>query len=72
MPRRVHEPLKVPVLLLAKVTFPVGVIVPVVFVSVTVAVQRVELLTSTVAGLQVTVVLVGSPYDTVASSLVDR
>ena len=64
--------MKVPVLLLAKVTVPVGVIVPVLLVSVTVAVQLVELLTRTVAGLHVTVVVVGSPVCTVASSLVVR
>jgi hypothetical protein len=52
---------KVPVLLLAKVTVPVGVIVPVLLVSVTVAVQLVELLTRTVVRLHVTVVVVGSP-----------
>jgi len=63
---------KVPVLLLAKVTVPVGVIVPVLLVSVTVAVQLVELLTRTVAGLHVTVVVVGFPVCTVASSLVVR
>ena len=61
-----------PVLLLVNVTFPVGVIMPVLFVSVTVAMQLVELLTPTVAGLQVTVVVVGFPVCTVASSLVDR
>ena len=64
--------MKVPVLLLAKVTVPVGVMVPVLLVSVTVAVQLVELLTRTVAGLHVTVVVVGSPVCTVASSLVER
>ena len=65
--------MNVPVLLLAKVTVPVGVIVPVLLVSVTVAVQLVELLTRTVAGLHVTVVVVGSPVCTiVASSLVER
>jgi hypothetical protein len=69
----VHVPVKAPVLLLAKVTVPVGVIVPVLLVSVTVAVQLVELLTRTVAGLHVTVVVVGSPVCTiVASSLVER
>lgn len=57
----VHVPVKVPVLLLMKVTFPVGVITPVLFVSVTVAVQLVEVLTSTLAGLHITVVVVGSP-----------
>jgi hypothetical protein len=61
-----------PVELLVKVTFPVGVIGPVLFVSVTVAVQRVELLTSTVAGLHVTIVVVGFPVCMVASSLVVR
>ena len=64
--------MKAPVLLLAKVTVPVGVMVPVLLVSVTVAVQLVELLTRTVAGLHVTVVVVGSPVCTVASSLVGR
>ncbi len=68
----VHVPVKVPVELLVKVTFPVGVIRPVLFVSVTVAVQRVELLTRTEAGLHVTVVVVGFPVCTVASSLVVR
>jgi len=63
---------KVPVLLLAKATVPVGVIVPVLLVSVTVAVQLVELLTRTVGGLHVTVVVVGFPVCTVASSLVVR
>jgi hypothetical protein len=61
---------KVPVELLVNVTFPVGVIGPVLFVSVTVAVQRVELLTPTVAGLHVIAVVVGFPVCTVASSLV--
>ena len=69
---RVHVPVKVPVELLVSVTFPVGVIGPVLFVSVTVAMQRVELFTMTVAGLQVTVVVVGFPFCTVASSLVVR
>ena len=57
-------------LLLVKVTFPVGVITPVLFVSVTVAVQLVGLLTRTVAGVHVTAVVVGFPVWTVASSLV--
>jgi hypothetical protein len=68
----VHVPVKVPVELLANVTVPVGVIVPVLFVSVTVAMQLVELFTRTVAGLHVTVVVVGFPVCTVASSLVVR
>lgn len=68
----VHVPVKVPVELVTNVTLPVGVIMPVLFVSVTVAVQLVELLTPTVAGPQVTVVVVGFPVCTVASSLVDR
>jgi hypothetical protein len=72
LPVRVHVPVKVPVELLVKVTFPVGVIAPVLFVSVTVAVQLVGLLTRTVAGVQVTVVEVGFPLCTVASSLVVR
>jgi hypothetical protein len=72
VPVSVHVPVKVPVELLAKVTVPVGVVAPVLFVSVTVAVQLVALLTRTVAGLHVTVVVVGSPVDTVASSLVIR
>ena len=66
----VHVPVKVPVELLANVTVPVGVIVPVLFVSVTVTLQLVELFTRTVAGLHVTVVVVGFPVCTVASSLV--
>jgi len=66
----VHVPVKVPVELVVNVTFPVGVIGPVLFVSVTVAVQRVELLTRTAAGLHVTEVVVGFPVCTVASSLV--
>ena len=41
----VHVPVKVPVELLANVTVPVGVVVPVLFVSVTIAVQLVELFT---------------------------
>ena len=57
----VHVPVKVPVLLLVKVTFPVGVINPVLFVSVTVAMQLVGVLTRTLAGLHVTVVVVGFP-----------
>lgn len=61
LPVRAHVPLKVPVLLLVKVTFPVGVIAPVLFVSVTVAVQLVEVLTRTLAGLHETVVVVGFP-----------
>jgi len=72
LPVRVHVPVKMPVELLVNVTFPVGVIGPVLFVSVTVAVQRVELLTWTEAGLHVTVVVVGFPVCTVASSLVVR
>jgi hypothetical protein len=72
LPVSVHVPVKVPVELLANVTVPVGVIVPVLFVSVTVALQFVELFTRTVAGLHVTVVVVGFPVCTVASSLVAR
>ena len=68
----VQVPVKVPVELLVNVTFPAGVIVPVLFVSVTVAMQLVELLTRIVAGLHVTVVVVGFPVCTVASSLVVR
>jgi hypothetical protein len=72
LPVSVHVPVKVPVELLVNVTFPVGVIGPVLFVSVTVAVQRVELFTRTVAGLHVTVVVVGFPICRVASSLVAK
>lgn len=72
VPVRVQLPEKVPVLLLVKVTLPVGVRVPVLFVSVTVAVQLVGLFTRTVAGLHEITVLVGSPVCTVASSLVVR
>jgi hypothetical protein len=64
--------MKVPVELLVNVTFPVGVIGPVLFVSVTVAVQLVGVLTMTVAGLHATVVVVGFPNCTAASSLVAR
>jgi hypothetical protein len=53
--------MKVPVELLVNVTFPVGVIGPVLFVSVTVAVQLVGVLTWTAAGLHDTVVVVGLP-----------
>jgi len=66
----VHVPVNVPVELVVNVTFPVGVIGPVLFVSVTVAVQLVGLLTRTAAGVHVTVVVVGFPVCTVASSLV--
>jgi hypothetical protein len=72
LPVSVHVPVKMPVELLVNVTFPVGVIGPVLFVSVTVAMQRVELLTWTEAGLHVTAVVVGFPVCTVASSLVAR
>ncbi len=68
----VHVPVKVPVELLANVTVPVGVVAPVLFVSVTVAVQLVELFTRTVERLHATSVVVGSPVCTVASSLVAR
>jgi len=61
LPLSVHIPMKVPVELLVSVTFPVGVIGPVLFVSVTVAVQLVGVLTMTVAGLHATVVVVGFP-----------
>ena len=64
--------MNVPVELLVNVTFPVGVIGPVLFVSVTVAVQLVGVLTWTAAGLHDTVVVVGLPDCTVASSLVVR
>jgi len=71
VPISAHVPPKVPVLLLENVTAPVG-MTGVLFVSVTVAMQLVELLTRTLAGLHVTVVVVGSPICTVASSLVVR
>jgi len=55
----VHVPVKVPAPVLAKLTVPVGVDVPVLFVSVTVAVQDEALLTITDAGEQLTLVVVG-------------
>jgi hypothetical protein len=61
VPTRTHVPVNVPVLLLENATVPVGVVAPVLLVSVTVAVQLVELLTITVAGVQFTIVVVGSP-----------
>jgi len=61
LPARVQLPVNVPVLLLLNVTVPVGVICPVLLVSVTNAVQLVELFTRTAEGLQDTVVLVGFP-----------
>jgi len=72
LPASVQLPVNVPVLLLLNVTVPVGVIGPVLLVSVTNAVQLVELFTRTAEGLQDTVVLVGFPTCTVASSLVER
>jgi hypothetical protein len=61
---------KVPGPVLVKVTFPVGVVGRVLFVSVTVAVQLVELATLIALGLHVMVVVVVCPVETVASSLV--
>jgi hypothetical protein len=55
----VHVPVNVPVPLVKKLTVPVGVDVPVLFVSVTVAVQDEALLTITDAGKQLTLVVVG-------------
>ena len=56
VPVREHVPVKVPVLLLENVTVPVGVIAPVLFVSVTVAVHVAGCPTATVAGEQATLV----------------
>jgi len=53
-PARVQAVENVPVLLVAKVTVPVGVIGEPTSVSVTVAVQRVALLTTTLVGVQLT------------------
>jgi len=72
LPDNVHVPVNVPVLLLLNVTVPFGVLCPVLFVSVTNAVQLVELFTRTLEGLQNTVVVVGFPIWTVASWLVVR
>jgi hypothetical protein len=52
------ELLKVPAPLLLKLTLPVGVLLVPVAVSLTVAVQLVEAATGTVAGVQLTLVLV--------------
>ncbi len=70
-PVRVHVPVKFPVELVVKVTDPVGVVgAP--EVSVTVTLQLVGLFAITDDGLQVTVVPVEAPVDTVASSFVVR
>ncbi len=70
-PVRVHVPVKFPVALVVKVTDPVGVVgAP--EVSVTITLQLVGLFTITDDRLQVTVVLVEAPVDTVASSFVVR
>lgn len=58
-PVSVHVPLNVPVPVLAKLTVPVGAEVPVLFVSVTVAVHVDPLPTNTDDGAQVTTVDVG-------------
>lgn len=60
VPVREHgEPVKAPAPLLVNATVPVGVVAPVVDVSVTVAVQLVGEFTATDDGVHVTVVLVG-------------
>ena len=64
--------MKEPVPLVAKATVPVGKVALTDDVSVTVAVQLVELFTRTAAGLHVTVVVVLCPMKTAASSLVVR
>ena len=56
--------LKVPVLLVVKVTVPVGVTAPVPEASATVAVQPVGVLSSTLAGVHATVVVVARIVDT--------
>ncbi len=70
-PVRLQAPVKFPVALVVKVTDPVGV-VGVTEVSVTVTLQLVGSFTITDDRLQVTVVLVDAPVDTVASSFVVR
>ena len=55
---RVHIPANAPVLLVLKLTVPVGVLAPVVAVLTTVALQLVAILSRTEAGEQLTVVLV--------------
>jgi hypothetical protein len=73
LPVSVHVPVKVPLPLLVKVTVPVGVVGAVALVSVTTAVQLVELSAIIVVGWQVTfVVVVCPPLFTAASSLVVR
>lgn len=68
---RVQVPENVPVPLLRNDTVPVGV-VALELVSVTVALQLVTSLATTVDGLQVTVVTVMCPFAIVASSFVFR
>ena len=63
--------LKVPVLLVVKVTVPVGVTAPVPDASVTVAVQLVGVLSNTLAGVHVTLVELARIVDvTVKAALV--
>lgn len=69
---RVQVPLNVPVPLVRNETVPVGVVGAVALVSVTVALQLVTSLATTVDGLQVTVVTVMCPFTMVASSFVFR
>lgn len=69
---RVQVPVNVPVPLLRNDTVPVGVVAAVELVSVTVALQLVTSLATSVDGLQVTVVTVVCPFDMEASSFVFR
>jgi hypothetical protein len=69
---RVHVPVNVPVPLLRNDTVPVGVVAAVELVSVTVALQLVTSLATTVDGMQVTVVTVVCPFEIEASSFVFR
>jgi hypothetical protein len=62
----VQAPLNVPGPVLAKLTVPVGIDVPVLFVSVTVAVHDDPIATMTDEGVQFTLVVVGSVECTVS------
>jgi hypothetical protein len=73
LPVSVHVPVNVPLPLLVKVTVPVGVVGAVALVSVTVAVQLVELSAMIIVGWHVTCeVVVCPPLFTAASSFVVR
>ena len=68
----VQDPVNVPVPLERNDTIPVGAVGAVALLSVTVALQLVTSLATIDEGLQVTVVVVGCPFVTLASSFVLR